>query len=146
MNALVDTNILVRLRELNSPDHPACTRALSRLLQRGDGLFICAQVAIEYWVVATRPKAANGLGLSPAEAEADLRDFEQMLVWLPEPADIGARWRKLVNRYGVLGVRAHDARLVALMEAHALTHVLTLNREDFEGYDGISVLLPSDVR
>jgi hypothetical protein len=69
-----------------------------------------------------------------------------MLVWLPEPADIGARWRKLVNRYGVLGVRAHDARLVALMEAHALTHVLTLNREDFEGYDGISVLLPSDVR
>jgi predicted nucleic acid-binding protein len=77
MNALVDTNILVRLRELNSPDYPACTRALSRLLQRGDGLFICAQVAIEYWVVATRPKAANGLGLSPAEAEADLRTLSR---------------------------------------------------------------------
>jgi hypothetical protein len=30
MNALVDTNILVRLRELNSPDHPACAHALRR--------------------------------------------------------------------------------------------------------------------
>lgn len=146
MNALVDTNILVRLRELNSPNHPACARALSRLLQRGDGLFFCTQVAIEYWAVATRPKSANGLGLIPAEAEADLRDFEQMLVWLPEPADIGAHWRKLANRHGVKGVRAHDARLVALMEAHGLAHVLTLNREDFEGYDGISILLPADVR
>ena len=106
----------------------------------------CAQVAIEYWSVATRPVAANGLGLPATEAEQRLRDLDQFLIWLPEPADVGLRWRKLVNQYGVLGRQVHDARLVALMEAHGLTHLLTLNTADFTRYTGITILHPNDVR
>lgn len=145
MNILVDTNILVRISEVGHPDQMICEQALQRLLQRHDRAFLCAQAAIEYWAVATRPKTANGLGLAPREAEIGLCDAEQWLVWLPEPHDIGFRWRRLVNMYNVRGKPTHDARLVAFMEAHGLTNILTLNAADFARYAGITCLLPADV-
>jgi len=102
-------------------------------------------VAIEFWSVATRPTSANGLGLGPEEAEAALRDAEQWIVWLPEPPDIGVRWRALVTRYRVEGRQAHDARLVAFMEACGLNQLLTLNVADFRRYTTITALHPSTV-
>ena len=145
MSTLVDSNILVRLSENGHPDQADCEQALERLLKRNDRAFLCAQAAIEYWAVATRPKALNGLGLGPVEAEKGLREAEHLLVWLDEPVDIGMRWRRLVNRYAVIGKQVHDARLVALMEAHGLTTMLTLNTADFRRYTHITSLLPSQV-
>jgi len=146
MNALVDTNILVRLSDLGHPVQPVCQLALQRLLQRQDRVFLCAQAAIEYWAVATRPKSINGLGLTPMDAEMELRRAERWLVWLPEPPDIAVRWRALVNKHSVLGKQAHDTRLVALMEAHGLTHLLTLNAGDFARFPGVTCVEPAQVR
>jgi hypothetical protein len=44
-----------------------------------------------------------------------------------------------------MGVQVHDARLVALMMAHGLSHLLTLNPADFQRYPGITALSPSAV-
>jgi predicted nucleic acid-binding protein len=145
MNILLDTNILVRLAEPSEPDHPLCLQAVRRLEQAGDGLHLCAQTAIEFWVVATRPKNVRGLGFDPVRTETALLRAERSWRWLPEPPDIAARWRRIVNRHAVLGKEAHDARLVALMEAHGLTHILTLNTTDFLRYGAITVLHPRDV-
>jgi predicted nucleic acid-binding protein len=146
MNVLVDTNITLRVVESDAPEHPLCVKAVERLENAGEALCGCAQTAIEFWVVATRPRNVRGLGLSPAEAEAALRSTEDYLLWLPEPPDIAARWRQLVNQYAVLGKAAHDARLVAFMEAHGLTHLLTLNTADFARYTSITALHPNDVK
>ena len=146
MTALVDTNVLVRLSDSGHPAQAVCKLALQRMLQRLDRVFLCAQTAIEYWAVATRPKSVNGLGLSPIDAEAGLQRAEQWLIWLPEPPDIAARWRALVNKHSVLGKQAHDARLVALMEAHGLTHLLTLNASDFARFPGVTCVEPATVR
>ena len=146
MNVLVDTNILVRLSQAGHPHQADCKSALTRLLQRRDQGVLCTQAAIEFWSVATRPQTANGLGLDPSQAEASLRDFETLLVWLPEPPDIGARWRAIVNRYSIRGRQAHDARLVAFMQATGLTDLLTLNAADFTRYDAITCVRPADVR
>jgi hypothetical protein len=100
-------------------------------------------VLIEYWVVATRPKAVNGLGLSVPEANADVEDFLAAFPCLPEPPDIADRWRNLVNQHGVAGRPAHDTRLVALMEAHAVRELLTLNTSDFARYSQIATIAPS---
>ena len=54
-------------------------------------------------------------------------------------------WRRLVGAYGVLGKSAHDARLVAAMIAHGLTHFLTFNLADFNRFAGITVLDPQIV-
>ncbi len=143
---LVDTNILVRLAEPSEPEHPVCKQAVRRLEDAGETLCLCAQAAIEFWSVATRPKDVRGLGFSPSKAEMALCEAEASLVWLPEPADIAARWRALVNRHQVRGRQVHDTRLVAFMEAHGLTHILTLNTTDFARYTHIAVLHPADVK
>jgi hypothetical protein len=45
----------------------------------------------------------------------------------------------------VLGVKAHDARIVALMITHGLTHALTLNKTDFARYPEVVAVAPDDV-
>jgi predicted nucleic acid-binding protein len=40
------------------------------------------------------------------------------------------------------GKASHDARLVAAMKVHGITHVLTFNVDDFKRYE-ISVLHPA---
>lgn len=52
-------------------------------------------------------------------------------------------WRRLVESLGVRGRQVHDARLVALVQAHGITHILTLNGSDFARYPGIVVLDPA---
>jgi predicted nucleic acid-binding protein len=142
---LIDTNNLVRFRDADDARHLACVQALQRLQSGAHELCSCAQVIIEYWAVATRPREVNGLDLSPAEAELDLQEFDQIFVWLPEPPDMAPRWRDLANQHGVRGRQAHDARLAALMLAHGVTDLLTLNAADFARYTGIACLGPQDV-
>ena len=72
MPILVDTNILLRLRDPTDPDHDKCRRALEREMAQRHSLSLCAQVLIEYWSAATRPAAQNGFGLSIVEARDDL--------------------------------------------------------------------------
>jgi predicted nucleic acid-binding protein len=145
LRILNDTNILVRLRDATDPRHSVCTQALHRLRASGNELFVCAQVMIEYWVVATRPRNVNGLGLEPADAVVNLQDFEQLFVLLSEPPDMAVRWRALASQHVVRGRQAHDTRLVALMLAHGVTHLLTLNGADFARYTGITCIAPEDV-
>jgi hypothetical protein len=51
----------------------------------------------------------------------------------------------LVVAHGVMGAQVHDARLVAFMLAHGLTHVLTLNAADFARYPGIIPVAPGEI-
>ena len=47
--------------------------------------------------------------------------------------------------YGVIGVNVHDARLVAAMLVHGLTHILTFNTTDFARYTEITAVHPTAV-
>ena len=71
MAVLVDTNILVRVRQAVNPHQAVCRQVLELNTVTRLKLCVCAQTIIEYWVVATRPVAQNGGGLTPAEAGAD---------------------------------------------------------------------------
>jgi predicted nucleic acid-binding protein len=145
MAYLVDTNILLRICDRSSPEHDASRRALNELIRRGEACHSCAQTLIEFWVVATRPRDVNGLGLSSAEALPNLIDFQQLLPCLPEPPDMAVRWQTLITKYEVCGRKAHDARLVALMIAHQLSDILTLNIADFARYPHINAFTPEQV-
>jgi len=110
-------------------------------------LQIVPQNIAEFWVVATHPQAVNGLGLSTADADAERRRLERLFPLLPDPPDLYTRWVGLVNQFGVSGKPAHDARIVAAMRAHGLTHILTFNGGDFQRYAplGIVVVDPATV-
>lgn len=54
-------------------------------------------------------------------------------------------WLRLVSSHGVAGKQAHDARLIAVMQAHGLTTLLTFNTEDFSRYAGITAIHPDSL-
>ncbi|MEX0641079.1 MAG: hypothetical protein WD468_00180 [Pirellulales bacterium] len=51
----------------------------------------------------------------------------------------------LADTSDVKGKPAHDARLVAAMTRHSITHILTFNVDDFRRFSGIEVLQPQTV-
>jgi predicted nucleic acid-binding protein len=142
---LVDTNIFLRVKQPSSIHHAQCIAALDKLRGGTEPAHTCAQVWIEYWAVLTRPLANNGLGFAPELADADMDGIQTWFPVLPEPPDIAARWRDIVRRYGVSGRQGHDARIVAVMLAHGIENLVTLNGADFARYAGITVLTPADI-
>jgi predicted nucleic acid-binding protein len=143
---LVDTNVLVRLAVPADPRHLSARRAMETFAE--EGLYVGSQNFIELWNVATRPIESNGLGQTIEAADQLLRSLEEAFSRLPEPAETYDRWRELVVRFNVSGVKVHDARLVALMLANGIDRILTFNTEDFRRYEalGISMVNPQDLR
>ena len=78
MIILLDTNILLRLDQVGHPHRQQATDAIERLIDDQHTLRTVPQVLYEYWVVATRPVASNGLGFLVAEAERMLVDHKQL--------------------------------------------------------------------
>jgi predicted nucleic acid-binding protein len=147
MLVLIDTGILLRVVNRHDPRHAEVRQALRNLRRRGDSAVFSTQGASEFWNVSTRPASARGgYGLSVSAADRRLRVVEQLFPLLPDTPDAYARWRRLIVAYGVQGVQVHDAKLVALMLAHGVSHLLTLNTADFVRYSGlITVWVPADV-
>ena len=143
---LLDTNILLRLLDRASVSHAVALAAVSRLLAAGHELYITAQNLIEFWAVATRPVGVNGLGWDVAHTRSVVSDLMDRFPLLDETPDILARWLRLVSVEGVSGRQVHDARIVAVMETHGVTHLLTFNAEDFRRYSAITVVHPETVR
>jgi len=140
---LVDSGILLRLVEPSDPHHKAIDDSVMRLFARGDRLVASTQNFAEFWNVCTRPKTARGgLGLTIPETERRLQILERLILVLAEHAGTYSIWRRLVVQYRVSGRQVHDARLAALMLAHGLTHILTLNGADFARYPAITVVDP----
>jgi len=120
-------------------------RSISILTSRRDELYVVAQNLIEFWAVATRPLIGNGLELSAAQAEQELTKLKTLFTILPETADILPQWEQLIVEHQVLGKQAHDARLVAAMNVHNLTHLLTFNDRDFKRFSEITVVNPQNI-
>lgn len=137
---LVDTNVLLRVVQPSHSQHAASLAALSQLRLANETLCIVPQVLYEYWVVATRPHNVNGLGMTTAEAERDVVKLVERFRLLRDERGVFDRWQQLVTRYEVLGKNAHDARLVAAMQRHSITRLLTFNWSDFARLPGIEVL------
>lgn len=133
MAYLLDTSILVRLANSADVQHATAARAVFQLHRSGELLQITPQVLIEFRNVATRPKSANGAGLSIMEAERHAAMFEGKFPLLPDVETIFPAWKTLVNLAGVIGKRVHDARLVAVCHVHQVTHLLTFNLAHFLG-------------
>ena len=76
----------------------------------------------------------------------ELARVKSMFILLPDTAAIYPVWERLVSQYQVSGKAAHDARLVAAMQVHALTAILTFDKSGFSRYPGIQVVHPADVQ
>jgi predicted nucleic acid-binding protein len=145
VRVLLDTNILLRLLNPADPEYAVVRSAVDALAARGDELCLVSQNLVEFWNVCTRPADKNGFDLAGAETDVRAKLIESRFTLLPDTAHIQTEWRRLVVACSVSGVQVHDARLVAAMLAHRVTHLLTLDDRDFARYPGISVLHPRSV-
>jgi predicted nucleic acid-binding protein len=145
MKCLVDTNILLRLVQKNSPMHLDTQRAILKLKKQGEFLCIIPQNIIEFWAVATRPLDKNGLGLSITQAEEESEKLKKIFILELDTPQIFTEWESLVIKYQVMGKQVHDARLAAAMVAHNITHLLTFNVDDFKRFSDIVVVDPRSV-
>jgi predicted nucleic acid-binding protein len=133
----VDTSILIRLLDTDEQARLRAVACLVRYREEGEVLVTSTQCLIEFWVVATRPRQVNGLGLSANTAALELQRFELLFAVLSDPPDLFLRWRKLVCDIPVTGKRAHDARIAAWMIEHGVERVITYNVSDFRSIPGV---------
>lgn len=76
MSFAVDTNVLLRSIDVGHAAQPIAQNAMIRLGKDRESLSIFSQNLIEFWAVATRPVANNGLGLNIDRAY-NISDFKR---------------------------------------------------------------------
>ena len=145
MRVLVDTNILLRSAQPTHPLCPQAAHAVSKLFRQKDAVFFCSQNIAEFWNVATRPAAANGLGFSHEEAVREVAAIESLLTLLEDIPAIYPVWKRIVRDHRVQSVKVYDARLVAVMTVYAIDTILTLNGADFKRYSNVNAIHPASV-
>jgi hypothetical protein len=52
---------------------------------------------------------------------------------------------KACRKRSVSGKKVHDARLVATMNVHHVSRILTFNADDFSRYPGLTAIDPSNM-
>lgn len=142
---VADANILLRTAEPAHRQHQEAVDATRELVRRSYTSFAFPQSYYEFWVEATRPVGRNGLGMTPAQASAELNRLKTLFTLLRDTPDVYDEWEQLCIRHNVSGKPAHDARLVAAMNVHGVKTILTFNDQDFQRYPGITVLTPAAV-
>ncbi len=144
MSILADTNILLRRTQPDHPSHTLAVESVAKLLAAAEPVYFTLQNIAEFWSVATRPIASNGLGFPPALALGELEKIERFLNILADSPAVYLEWKRLVAKHGVLGSKVHDAKLVATMNVHGIRRILTFNTGDFARYE-IEAVHPSSL-
>ncbi len=141
---LLDTNILLRASDPNSSSYPLIMNVVDMIIRQGGECLITSQILIEFWVVATRPKDVNGLGWTTQKTQQEINQILSQFSLLEESPDIFPLWFQLVTIYNIKGKRTHDIRLLAVMKASNITHLLTFNPDDFIPIPNITIVHPQD--
>lgn len=142
---VIDTNILLRISRQEDPQHELIASALKQLERQGIEACFSLQNVAEFWNVCTRPAERNGYGLSISETSQRVEYIERTMAFLPDNEQVYSIWRQLVIAHNVCGVQVHDAHLAALMHAHGVTHVLTLNQPDFARFPNLQAIHPGQI-
>ncbi len=145
----LDTNLLTRITSSKHAQSAVSRRAIQILSGRREQLVIVPQNLYEFWSVATRklgtpPVGQNGLGMTSNQASLWLSYFRRRFQLLPDRADLIDHWHALVKTLDIKGLKSHDARLVAAMQTHGISRILTFNISDFKGL-AVTVVDPASV-
>jgi predicted nucleic acid-binding protein len=141
---VLDTNVVLRVADTSSAQHSMIFRSIASLKENDQELFLAPQVLMEFWSVATRPLNVNGFGWPVELVRNEINKLLQLFPLLPETPAVFEEWLRQVTERKVVGKRVHDARLVALLHTHGITHLLTFNAGDFKDC-GITAISPDQI-
>jgi predicted nucleic acid-binding protein len=144
-HAMLDSCVLLAATDENRKDHRDALTVLDAWPARGATLYLSGQILREYLSAATRPAAANGLGLTLADALENLSAFRDRATLLAESGLVADRLQSLLGEVACAGKVIHDANVIATVMAHGIHTVVTSNLVDFvrfERYVRLLSLLP----
>jgi predicted nucleic acid-binding protein len=75
---LADTNVVFRRILASDPLHAVVKAAVDVILLRSETIYVTPQNLLEFRALATRPLAANGLGMTPAQASLEAQRIEAL--------------------------------------------------------------------
>ncbi len=136
----LDTNILLTATDKSRAYHKQAQDVFNAIFEYGYHLCTSGQVLREYLVVATRPVAANGLGLQTEEALNNLREFTSRMTFFEETEAVNTMLLNLTKTHTLKGTRIHDANIAALVKTYNITVLITENESDFSSFSEIEVM------
>ena len=135
-----DTNVLLSAVDRKRRLHAQALHVLNALPNRGVALCVSGQIVREFLVVCTRPVASNGLGLSQREAVRNAEAIIRRSTILDENRNVPVRLLDIARKAICAGKQLHDANVVATMQEHGLTRLVTGNPGDFRRFKGIDLV------
>ena len=135
-----DTNVLLSATDRGRALHGRALSVLNELPARGIELCVSGQVLREFLVVSTRPAAANGLGMTLADAVNNVRAVVERTTVLEETRGVAERLRRIIQEVQCMGKEIHDANIAATMLEHGLTVVVTENAKDLRRFADLEVV------
>lgn len=145
MDLLIETGILFQLMQISSKQHDSVRNAFRILKERDANLFITTQNIMEFMSVVTRPIEKNGLGLTLEEARKYMLELLSTFSLLQDTPTVLDEWLQIIINTNLSGHQFYDAKLVAIMKANGIKHILTTNPIDYKFYSGIIALTPEDI-
>jgi predicted nucleic acid-binding protein len=133
--AMLDTNVLLAATDEGRAQHDQALGIVNDWPGRGTTLYTSGQIMREYLAVATRPAEQNGLGLTLADALANVRAFRARTSLLAEDGKVADRLLALLDDVACGGRQIHDANLVATMLVHGIDTIVTINLADFTRFE-----------
>ena len=130
----IDTNVLIKARFLEAPDHDIARQRLSLALQEPEALRISRQVVREYLAVVTRPQSWP-VAITREEALDDASRLLGSFEVLEDGPIVTESLLALCREVSVGGRQIHDANIVATMLAHGERRLLTFNISDFRRFE-----------
>lgn len=129
----IDTNVLVKARVLEAPDHELARASLDRAFQETEPIRISRQILREYLAVITRPQTWQ-VPITRSEALEDVARLAASFQVL-EDGPVVTDWLMFLCRQVLVGGKQiHDANIVATMLAHEEQRLLTFNVADFRRF------------
>lgn len=142
----LDTNVLVYSIDL-SKENRQKHRAALEILRPSEIEILClsSQVITEFYAVITSPKSVA----KPLTNQEAMMRIER-LIQLPNinlldlSNNIFNQWLELLKTNPVNGVKVFDLMHLAIMLCNGVTSIYTFNGDDFNWYDEIEVIVPTE--
>lgn len=143
--AMLDTNVFLSATDEGRAEHREAMLILNDWAAHGTALYASGQIMREYLAVATWPWGNNGLGLTQAQAVANVRMLRARTSLLAEDARVADRLLELMDETPCGGKQVHDANVVATMLVHGIDSLITINLVDFTMFEHHIKLIPLTV-
>ena len=139
---LFDTNILVYVHNVESPNHQIAYQLESQVIKEKLEAAVSSQNLTELYATITNPSKISK-PVIPAEAKRIINDYlnSSFQIIYPKEDDLKLAL-SLVSDKKVVGRKIFDVYLVATMLSNSINTIYTNNDKDFQIFDNIKVVNP----